>query len=206
MRKYFTLLVILSIIFSIHACREEEQVDWESLPRLDGKEAVMIIASRDFRDEELQEPKSLLERQGAEVTVACSRTGEAVGMKGMKVTPDILLDQVEVEDYDAVIFVGGSGSKEYWDDPMAHKIAQETVATGKILAAICLAPVTLTNAGVLDGRSATVFSSEKDRLKAGGATYTGADIEVDGKIITANGPGASARFGEAIAHALAELD
>lgn len=204
LRRSVVLFALLLIISSTYACKEnaEDQVVPESLPDLDGRKVVMIIASRDFRDEELQEPKSLLEKRGVQVTIACSVAGQVTGMKGMKVKPDILIDQVNVEDHDAVIFVGGSGAKEYWNEPKAHSIVTETVAAGKILGAICIAPVTLANAGVLDGKKATVFSSEKDRLQASGAIYTGADVEVDGKIITGNGPDAAVKFGEAIALAL----
>lgn len=207
MRKFLILFTLILIVVSIYACKDgkKEQGKEMSLPSLDGKKVVMIIASHDFRDEELQKPKSLLERRGAKVTVACSVSGVVTGVKGMKITPDILLDQVRAEDYDAVLFIGGPGSSEYWDNPKAHSIAKETVAAGKILGAICIAPVTLSNAGILEGKKATVFSSEKGRLEAGGAIYTGADVEVDGKIITGNGPGAAEEFGEAIAKALAEL-
>lgn len=204
MRRVFILFMLLLIVGSVCACRDQakEEAKEEPVLSLDGNKVVMIIASRDFRDEELQEPMSLLEQKGAQVTIACSALGEVAGMKGMKVTPDILVDQVNVQDYDALIFVGGSGAKEYWDDPKAHSIAKETVAAGKVLGAICIAPVTLANAGVLDGKRATVFSSEKSKLEVTGAIYTGADVEVDGKIITGNGPNAATKFGEAVAQAL----
>jgi len=204
LRRGLIFLILLLVVGSVYACREEarEQAKEGLVPSLDGKSVVMIIASRDFRDEELQEPMSVLEARGAQVTIACSVLGEVTGAKGMKVTPDILVDQVNVEDYHAVIFVGGPGATEYWDDPKAHSIAKETVAAGKVLGAICIAPVTLANAGVLDGKRATVFSSEKGKLEATGVTYTGADVEVDGKIITGNGPNAATKFGEAIAQAL----
>jgi protease I len=203
LRNAFILLLIVILGCSCSKSGEE-QIDLETLPDLNGKSVVMIIASRDFRDEELQEPESILEQKGAQVTIACSALGEVTGMKGMKVKPDILLDQVNVEDYDAVIFIGGSGAKEYWNDSKTHSIARETVAADKVLGAICIAPVTLANAGVLNGKKATVYSSEKGKLEAAGADYTGADVQVDGKIITANGPEAAARFGEAIARALGE--
>ena len=57
-----------------------------------------------------------------------------------------------MEDYDAVIFVGGPGSSEYWDDPKAHSIAEETVAADKIPGAICIA--SLAKSGVLKGKKA----------------------------------------------------
>jgi protease I len=206
LRSCLIPFALILIVVSFYACKdaEEEQSEKGLAVDLGGRKVVMIIASRDFRDEELQKPKSVIEQRGAQVTIACSTLGVVTGVKGMKVTPDILLDQVKVEDYDAVIFVGGPGSSEYWDDPKAHSIAKETVAADKILGAICIAPVTLANAGVLEGKKATVYSSEKGRLEASGAIYTGADVEVDGKIITGNGPGAAEEFGEAIARTLAE--
>ncbi|MHC4365802.1 MAG: DJ-1/PfpI family protein, partial [Planctomycetota bacterium] len=51
---------------------------------------------------------------------------------------------------------------------------------------------------------ATAFSTEKYKLKRSGAQYTGADVERDGLIITANGPKAAAQFGKAIVDALTE--
>jgi len=170
---------------------------------LSGKKVVMIIASRNFRDEEFQEPYNLLKESGAEVTVASSSLETAHGMLGATAKPDILIGDINVADYDAVIFVGGSGSSEYFDDPTAHKIAQEAASSGKVLCAICIAPSTLANAGVLKGKKATAFASEAGNLRAKGANYTGAGVEIDGNIITADGPGSAAQFAKAIADALA---
>ena len=201
--KALTFSAALLILSSIFSCKEqgEQEVNSSTLP-LEGKNVVMVIASHNFRDEELLEPQALLRSRGAKVVVACSKTGTITGMKGAKVNPDILLDQVNVADYDAVIFVGGSGASEYWDNPKAHSIAQETVRSGKVLGAICIAPVTLARAGILKGKKATVFSSGKAELEAGGAIYTGTDVEIDGRIITGSGPAAAEKFGEAIAQAL----
>jgi len=176
----------------------------EGLPEVKGKKVVMIIAARNFRDEELRLPREILEGQGAEVTLASTTLDEAVGMFGAKAKPDILLRDVKVEDYDAIIFVGGSGASRYWNDPTAHEIAREAVEQGKVLGAICIAPVTLANAGVLSGKRATIFGSEAGKLKAKGAEYTGAKVERDGKIITGSGPEAAEEFGRAIVKALAE--
>ena len=170
---------------------------------LSGLKVVMIIAEEDFRDEELQKPKEILERYGAKVVIASSTTNIATGMLGMKIKPDILINEIKVEEYDAIIFVGGSGASQYWNDPIAHSIAKEAIKKDKILCAICIAPVTLANAGVLQGKKATVWPSEAERIKNMGAIYTGANVEIDGKIITANGPAAAEEFGEAIAKALA---
>ncbi len=163
---------------------------------------VMLIGHRDFRDEELLTPKRLLEENGAAVLIASSDLSPAKGMLGATVTPDLLVKDVKVADYDAVVFVGGTGAQEYWDDPAAQQIARDAVAQDKVLGAICLAPVTLANAGVLKGKKATVWPSEGAKLKAKGADYTGVKVQVDGRIITANGPEAAEEFGKAVLKAL----
>jgi protease I len=86
----------------------------------------------------------------------------------------------------------------YFDDPVAQNIAKEAVRENKILAAICIAPVILANAGVLRNKKATVFPSEKETLINAGAQYTGKDVEVDGNIITASGPQAAEKFAATI--------
>ncbi|MCM8770791.1 MAG: DJ-1/PfpI family protein [Candidatus Omnitrophica bacterium] len=162
------------------------------------KKVVMIIAPEGFRDEELLEPKKILEEAGISVTVASTTTSRAKGMLGAIVSPDVTLTQVKVDDFDAVIFVGGVGASQYWDDPLAHRIAQEIIAQDKVLGAICIAPVTLANAGLLKGKRATVWSSEAGQLKRQGALYTGKAVEEDGKIVTASGPTAAKEFGQTI--------
>jgi protease I len=177
----------------------------EKLPDLADMQLVMVIGQRDFRDEELFEPKALLEKAGAQVVVASSSLDEATGMLGGKAQPDMPLSDVNPEEFHAVVFIGGTGAREYWDDDTAHGLAREAAERGRIVAAICLAPVTLANAGLLDGKKATVWSTEADRLRAQGAEYTGAEVEVDGLLITGNGPEAAGEFAAAIAQALARM-
>jgi len=168
--------------------------------------AVFIIAHQGFRDEEYTEPRTLLEEAGMEISVASSSLEIANGMLGGQVRPDLLVSEVRAADYDAVIFVGGAGAAEYWDDPQAHRLAREAVEQGKVLAAICIAPATLAKAGVLEGKKATVFQSARGEVEAGGATYTGEPVVRDGLIITANGPAATRQFGEMILQALEEQE
>lgn len=119
-------------------------------------------------------------------------------MLGAVVTPQILIDQVKVDEYEAIVFVGGVGAQEYFNHPIAHKIAKEAVNKGKILAAICIAPRILAEAGVLKGKKATVWASEGKILEEKGANYTGKSVEVDGNIVTGSGPQAAEEFAKSI--------
>jgi len=169
-----------------------------------GMDVLMVIASRDFRDEEYREPAAALAHAKAGVVVASSTRDEVTGMLGYKVKPDLLLSEVDVSRYAAVVFVGGSGASEYFNDAMAHRIAQEAAAKGKLVCAICIAPSTLANAGLLKGRKATCFASERGNLKAKGAIVVAQGVVRDGKVITADGPGNAKGFAKAICEALAE--
>ena len=198
MPKAIFAFFILSNIVIVHVTGES------AMQSVKGKKAVMIIASNNFRDEELLKPREVLEKNGVAVTVASSSLKEATGMLGAKVKPDILFSNINVADYDTVIFVGGSGANEYWDNPTAHKIANDANNAKKIVGAICIAPVTLAKAGLLKNKKATTYSSTTNDIKSTGAKYTGADVERDGNIITASGPAAAQKFGEAIVKALGQ--
>lgn len=166
------------------------------------KKVVMIVASSNFRDEELILPKNILESAGFEVILASSSLSPAEGMLGTKIKPDILIQDVKIEDFEAVILVGGAGAKEYWDNSTVHGIAIQAENANKIIGAICIAPVTLARAGILEGRKATVWQGVAGELKSRGVNYTGNTVEIDKNIITADGPEAAEEFGEVIVSTL----
>ena len=168
------------------------------------KKAVLIIAREIFRDEELFDTKAALEKSGVATTVASSIVGTCKGKLGATAESTLLIDDISADEYDAVIFVGGSGAMEYYDSETALDLAKDTYRKGKVIAAICIGPRILANAGLLEEKTATCFESEGDALKELGANYTGENVEIDGKIVTANGPHAAKDFGEAIADLLIE--
>ncbi len=163
---------------------------------------LFIIAPQNFRDEELFEPKKILEETGKQIVIASKNAKEAKGTLGESIMVDKDLSEISLDEYDAIIFVGGTGSSLYFDDPVALDLAKEAYEKDKIIGAICIAPSILANAGILQGKKATAFSSEAENLKAKGAKYTGEPVTIDGKIITASGPQAAQQFGKEIAQVL----
>lgn len=171
--------------------------------QLEGKKILMIIPSKGYRDEELNIPREMFEKAGAIVDIASDKEGRARGMLGGSIDSNLLYNQIEVDEYDAVVFVGGVGSKIFWNDPMAHSLAKIAVQKDKLLGAICLAPATLANAGVLKGKTATSYSMAAGALKKAGANYTGHPVEIDGTIVTGEGPKAAEEFASTIIKQLA---
>lgn len=168
------------------------------MPDLKGKNVLLIIAANNFRDEEFFQPYDLLKKCGAAVTIASSKKDKVRSVFGKSVTPDLLVADCKAADYDAVVFIGGPGAAEYFMNPAAQALARSAAESGKILAAICIAPVTLANAGVLKGKRAVCFPSMADKLAQQGAIIGAGDFVQDGRILTATGPEAAQAFAEAL--------
>ncbi len=168
----------------------------------EGKKVLFVIAPENFRDEELFHPKEELEKAGAKTVIASLSRGEKTGMLGGKAVAELSVDEVNPKEFDAIVFVGGTGSSTYFQNPKAHELAKAFFSAGKPTAAICIAPSTLANAGLLNGKKATSYPSEKGNLEKRGAKFTAQGVTVDGKLITADGPKSAREFGRKIAQAL----
>lgn len=190
---------VFFLLFFLVGCTVKPPAMSNNVEVNDMSKVLFVIAHEGFRDEECFQPKEVLKNH--EVVIASTETSPATGSLGGRITPDITIDEAldRISDFDAVVFVGGPGANVYFDDPVAHKIAQNAK---NVLAAICIAPVTLAKAGVLEGKRATVWDdgqgTQAKILEDNGASYVAEDVVVDGKLITANGPKAAKKFGEAV--------
>jgi protease I len=168
------------------------------LAQLQRKKILMIVPLKDFWDVELTKLKEIFEQNGLMVTVACSAMREAEGFFGTKIKPDIVLNKVKDDLYDAIVFVGGEGAVQYWDDPNAHRLVKKALKEEKVLGAISIAPIILANTNVLKGKRATVWPTLGKRLEWSSAIYTRNPVEVDGNIVTADRPDSAEEFANAI--------
>jgi protease I len=187
----------------------EEKTMGQEITKTSPKKIAMIIAQRDFRDEEYFLPREEFLRAGFEVKTVAKEKGIAIGASGGEANVDLTFGELNVDDFDAVVFVGGPGAYKYVDDPQVHQVAKSAKEKEKVLAAICIAPTILARAGVLEGKKATVWSSVLDKspikiLEEEGAIYQDRSVVQDEKIITANGPQAAKEFGQKIIEVLSQ--
>ena len=168
---------------------------------------LMIIAPKNFRDEELLVPKQILEKAGHKVAVESITTAPCKGMKGVVVTPQVSCEDADAADYDMIVVVGGSGAPEL----VLHGEVLSLIETGRELnkqcAAICLGPMVLAKAGILEGKRATVYDTPESReaFEEGRVIYTKEDVVMDDHTVTANGPQAAKRFGEKLVEVLKKV-
>jgi len=171
------------------------------------KKILMVVAFKDFRDEEYFVPKEILEKNGFTVETTSSQIGLAVGVEGGEVEITKTAKEIETKDYEGVIFIGGPGMTKELDNLDFQKLAQDFYQENKLVSAICIAPALLAKAKLLENKRATIWSSPLDKsaikiLKENNAIYVDQPVVLDGKIITANGPLAAQEFGQAIVNFL----
>ncbi|KDE54863.1 DJ-1/PfpI/YhbO family deglycase/protease [Methanoculleus sp. MH98A] len=162
---------------------------------------LLAIAPEQFRDEELEIPKRTFEEAGIGVDLASTVTGACTGMLGCIAEAAMTFEDVAPDDYAGIVIVGGSGSQEHlWGSERLRDLVRSFFEQGKVVAAICLAPVVLARAGVLAGRQATVYPSPAAvaEMKKAGANFLEIPVVADMQVVTANGPEAAAQFADTI--------
>jgi protease I len=166
----------------------------------------MIISPKGYQTIEFNTPYEYFRNHGATVDVYSTKKGIAFGSVGGTFNIEHTLGELNVNNYDAIVFVGGPGTPIVRSDNNSGIIAKNAVKNNKVLGAICWSPTILAKAGLLTGKNATVWDGSDDELgistseylEQQGARYTGQDVTVDGNIITANGPFAAQKYAEAI--------
>lgn len=159
----------------------------------------IIIAFKDFRDEEYFETKEILEKAGFETSVFSNKKGIAIGKFGGEALIENTFKDLDISKFDGLLIVGGSGAIEYLDNPEIYFLINEAKNQKKIISAICIAPLILAKAGILKGKKATVWSSDLDKsalkeFKKQEVKYVSEKSVVDGKIVTADGPSSIVEF------------
>jgi len=160
-------------------------------------DVLVVVADEDFQDAEFWALRDGLVEAGHRPVVANGSGGESKGMDGTTVPADLAVADANAADYAAMVIVGGPGAEQYWDDAGVQELVRRMCAEGKTVGAICLAPVVLARAGVLQGRKATVWEDNRDDLAAAGCSVQNEAVVVDGLIVTGDGPDAAEEFAQA---------
>lgn len=168
---------------------------------------VLILATDGFEQSELFSPREELMDAGAQVTLASLSPDPIQGMlhadKGLTITPDVTIDEVDVGDFDALVLPGGLANPDALRmQPKVIQIIQDFFDADKTVAAICHAPWLLIEADVVDGRQLTSWPSLRTDLENAGAEVVDQEVVIDGNLITSRKPDDLPAFNAAIIEAI----
>jgi protease I len=108
-----------------------------------------------------------------------------VERQGYILESDISFDDVDTDDYRAILFPGGRAPEYLRNDPRVINMAKEFYASGKFVFAICHGVQILVPAGLLEGRKVACYEHVKFEVESGGGIYVTPDEAVrDGRVVT----------------------
>lgn len=147
-------------------------------------------------------PVDVIKRAGAVCDIVSVGGQILTGSHGIKIVADKLIEDISFEDYDAFIVPGGMpGAVNISENERAIDILKKAKINNKLIASICASPaVVLAKHGLLNKR-ATCYNFS-DFVSMLSDTYTGSRVEVDGNVITADGPKSAFDFALEICKAL----
>jgi 4-methyl-5(b-hydroxyethyl)-thiazole monophosphate biosynthesis len=163
---------------------------------MSGVDLIVFLADG-FEETEAIATVDLLRRAELSVkTVSVTGSSTVVGSHGVAVKSDAMFSRDTVSDARGLVLPGGPGHTALMTHPGVRDAVLSYAREGKLLAAICAAPVILGSLGLLKGRRAVCYPGMESGL-IGAALAEGRVVRDEG-IITANGPGAAYEFALAI--------
>lgn len=157
------------------------------------KTRILIVATDGFEEWELFGPREILQERGAEVVLASLKRDPIQATvhddPGKTIRPDLTIDEVNPDDFDALILPGGVRNP---DQLRLHGNVIELIKTfdrqGKPIGAICHGPWLLAEADLLRGRTATSWPSIRTDLRNAGADVVDQAVVTDGNLVTSRNP------------------
>jgi protease I len=170
---------------------------------------VAILAADMFERVELEQPRDALLDAGAEVEIVSLKPGEIRGFDhfdpASTVKVDRTVEEVSVDDYDALMVPGGVGNPDQLrGDENAVQFVRGFFEQGKPVAAICHAPWVLVEAGVARDRKLTSWPTLQTDIRNAGGSWVDQDVVVDAGLVTSRKPDDIPAFNEAMIQQFAE--
>ena len=149
----------------------------------------------------------LLRRAKIEVVTAGLNDEPVVASRGVRLIPDISIDDAIDQNFDMIVLPGGLPGAEHLDnDPRIKSLLKKMANDEKYTAAICAAPKVLANAGILSNKKATSYPGFLENLDLPDTDLKTDPVVIDGNVITSRGPGTAMDFALALIEILSGKD
>ncbi len=175
---------------------------------LKGKKIAFLAADM-VEQVELTEPWKALEQAGAELELVSLEDGKIQGFnhydKADRFKVDKTVEEADAADYDGLVLPGGVGNPDNLrQDENAVHFVRGFFEQGKPVGAICHAPWTLVEAGVVRGRTLTSFPSLQTDIRNAGGTWVDEEVHVDRGLVTSRKPDDIPAFNKKLIEEFAE--
>jgi protease I len=175
---------------------------------LTGKTVAFLVAPEGIEQVELTLPWEAVADAGGTPRLVSTESGEVQAFNHLDKADTFPVDDVvgsaDPSSYDALVLPGGVANPDALrTEPKAVDFARAFIEAGKPVAAICHAPWTLVEAGVLKGKRLTSWPSLQTDIRNAGGEWVDEEVVVDGNLITSRTPDDRKAFNQALLDALA---
>jgi len=165
---------------------------------------VLVFLATGFEEIETATVVDVLRRAGVDVSVTGLTPNLIESKHGIKISPDKHIDDVNIDDFDAIVVPGGNpGYKNLRNDSRVIGMVKKAFDSKKLVSAICAGPAVLSDAGILKDKFCTIYPGMDNELEKGGGKPKQDIVVVDGNIITSMGPATALPFALKLAEILA---
>lgn len=177
-------------------------------PKLSGKQVAILVANG-FEQVEFTDPRRALEEAGARTVVVSPEPETVKGWYftdwGEEFPVDVPIERANADDFDALVLPGGVMNPDNLRrlEPV-QRFVRAFFEAGKPVAAICHAPWTLIDAGVVRGRRLTSYHTLQTDLRNAGAVWVDAEVVVDNGLVTSRNPDDLPAFNRKMIEEIAE--
>ena len=160
---------------------------------------IAVIIANGTEEIECLTPVDVLRRANVGVDLISVSGEYPQGSHQITIKADKLVEDVDFSVYDGIVIPGGMpGATKIAENSAVVSALKDLKKQGKLVASICASPaVVLKDKGVIQNEKATCYPAI-DFVNTLGKNYTGNDLEIDGNVITANGPKSAMKFALAI--------
>ena len=162
---------------------------------------LFVVASVGYQPKEYTIPKQIVSHEGIEVVTASNGNGVATASDGSSTKIDFSLNQINLEGYAGIFFIGGPGALESLDNQESYRLLSQAQRLNIPYGAICISPRILAHAHTLTGKRATGWDGDgklTEVFNQSGVIRVAHEVVIDGNVVTASGPEAAHEFGKAI--------
>lgn len=161
---------------------------------------VLLLLAKGFEEYEASVFTDVLgwSRECGDIPVKVTTAGRHSNIKcawNFTVVPEIMVEHVNVEDYDALAIPGGFEEAGFYEDAYHEsfqRLIQDFNDKEKLIASVCVGALPIGKSGILLGRKATTYhlnnSIRRRQLAAFGVDVQDKHVVMDDNVITSSSP------------------
>ncbi|OHB57406.1 MAG: hypothetical protein A2Y07_04255 [Planctomycetes bacterium GWF2_50_10] len=174
----------------------------QARPQPTAQTVALILPEKNYSDEELSDILDAFDIANIRAEIASTTLGPREGINLGQATATVTIADLDLQQYDALIFIGGNGMMDYYRNDAVLDLIATASNQGKIIGGIGEGAALLAKAGILPADRARSYQRQSQYRLGNNQSYAESGVQTQAGIITAAGPASSTLFARAIIQAI----